>query len=73
MRFSEYLSKGVIIRSTTLPSRKCDLMKLSVPFISSIYDVPNAPKCWNSHPDELRIISYFSTFKYRIYSYMLSL
>ena len=33
----EYLSKGVIIRVTTRPSRKCELMKLSVPFDSSMY------------------------------------
>ena len=28
---------GVIIRVTTRPSRKCELIKLSVPLVSSIY------------------------------------
>ena len=35
----EYLSKRVIIRETTHPSRKCEMMKpyAHVPFVSSIY------------------------------------
>ena len=32
-----YVSKGLIIRETTHPSRKCELMKLSLPLVSSIY------------------------------------
>ena len=50
----EYLSKRVIIRATSLPSRKCRMMKLSVPFVSSNYtDVAFTvadPKYWNSLP-----------------------
>ena len=77
IRYTEYLPKGVIIRATIRPSRKCELMKLSVPLVSSIYAdaafTIAAPKYWNSLPDELRTLSYFIIFKYRIYSYMLSL
>ena len=35
MGVPEYLSKGLIIRTTTRPSLKCELMKLYVPFVSS--------------------------------------
>ena len=34
MGVPSYLSKGLIIRATTRPSRKCELMKLSVPLVS---------------------------------------
>ena len=42
MGVPEYLSKRIRIPATTRPSRKylrhiCELMKLSVPFISSMY------------------------------------
>ena len=37
MGVPEYLSKRVRIRTTTRPSRKCELMKLSVPFVSSMH------------------------------------
>ena len=30
------LSKGLILRTTTRPSRKCELMKLSLPLVSSM-------------------------------------
>ena len=64
-----HLSKGLIILATTRPSRKCELMKLFVPFVSSMYAYTvftvAAPKYWNSLPDELQTISYFITFKYR--------
>ena len=77
MGVPEYLSKGVIIRATTRPSRKCELMKLYVPFVSSMYADADftvaAPKYWNSLPGELRTLSSFITFKCRLYSYMLSL
>ena len=36
MGVPECLSKGVIIRATTRPSLKYELMKLYVPFVSSI-------------------------------------
>ena len=77
MGVPEYLSKGVIIRVTTRPIHKCELMKLYVQFVSSMYAdsaiTVTAPKYWNSLPDELRTISSFITFKFRLYSYMLSL
>ena len=77
MGVPSYLSKGLIIRETNRPSRKCELMKLSVPFVSSMYAddafTVATPKYWNSLPDELRTLSYFITFKYRLHSYMLSL
>ena len=67
MGVPEYISKGLIIRETTRPSRKCKLMKLSVPLVSSMYAdaafTVAAPKYWNSLPDELRTISSFITFK----------
>ena len=72
-----YLSKGVIIRTTTHPSRKCELMKLYVPFVSSMYAdaafTVAAPKYCNSLPDELRTMSSFITFKCRLHTYMVSL
>ena len=37
MGVPSYLSKGLIIRTTTRPSRKCKLVKLSLPLVSSIY------------------------------------
>ena len=77
MGVPSYLSKGLIIRATTRPSRQCELMKLSVPLVSPIYAYAAftvaAPKYWNSLPDELRTQSYFITFKCRLHSYMLSL
>ena len=61
----------------TLPIRKCELMKLFVPFVSYMFaDVDftvAAPKYWDSLPDELRTISSFITLKCRLYSHMLSL
>ena len=48
-----------------------------LPIVSSIYSdaafTVAAPKYWNSLPDELPTLSYFITFKCRLYSYMLSL
>ena len=77
MGVPSYLSKGLLIQAATRPSRKCELMKLSIPLISSIYAdavfTVAAPKYWNSLPDELRTLSYFITLKCRLYSYMLSL
>ena len=77
MGVPEYLSKGVIIQTTTRPSRKCELMKLSDPLVSSMFAdaafTVAAPKYWNSLPGELRTMSSCITFKYRLYSYMLSL
>ena len=77
MGVPSYLSKGLIIRTTTRPNRKCELMKLSVPLVSSMYaDVAftvAAPKYWNSLPDELRTMSSFITFKCRLHTYLLSL
>ena len=77
MGVPSYLSKGLIIRATTRPGRKCELMKLSVPLVSSINTFAaftvTAPKYLNSLPDELRTKSYFITFKCRLHSYMLSL
>ena len=64
-----YLSRGLIIRETTRPSRKCEMMKLSVPLVSSTA----APKYCNSLPDELRTQYYVITFKCVLLSYMLSL
>ena len=37
MGVPSYLSKGLLIRTTTRPSRKCELMKLSLPLVSSMY------------------------------------
>ena len=72
-----YLSKGLIMQATTRPSRKCELMELSLPLVSSIYADATftvaAPKYWNSLPDELWTLSSFITFKCRLYSFMLSL
>ena len=72
-----YLSKRFRIRTTSRPSRKFELMKLSVPFVSSMYAdaafTAAAPKYWNSLPDDLHTISSFVTFKCRLYSHMLSL
>ena len=63
MGVPSYLSKGLIIRATTRPSRKCELMKLSVPLVSSIYAdaafTVAAQKYWNSLPDELSTMSSF--------------
>ena len=77
MGVPSYLSKGIIIRETTRPSSKCELMKLSVPLVSYIYADASftvaATKYWKSLPDDLRTISYFITFKCRLHSYMLSL
>ena len=74
MGVPSYLSKGLIIRATTRPSRKCELMKHSVSLVSSMYAdaalTVAAPKYWNSLPDDLRTISYFITFKCRLHSYM---
>ena len=80
MGVPSYISKGLIIRATTRPSRKCELMKLSVPqaeaqasiYAGDVFTVAT-PKYWNSLPDELRTLSYFITFKCRLHSYMLSL
>ena len=67
----EYLSKRVMIQTNIRPSHKCELMKLSVPFVSSMYAdaafTVAAPKYWNSLPDDLRIMSSFITFKCRLY------
>ena len=67
MGVTSYLSKGLIIRTTTRPSRKCDLMKLALSLVSSMYAdsafTVSAPKYWNSLPDELRTMSSFITFK----------
>ena len=75
MGVPSYLSKGLIIRITTRPSRKCELMKLSLPLVSSMYEdtafTVAAPKYWNSLPDELGTISSFITFKFRLHTYML--
>ena len=69
--------KGFISRAATRPSRKCEMMKLNVPFVSSMYAdaafTVAAQKYWNSLPDELQTMSYFITFKCRLYSYMSSL
>ena len=74
MGVPSYLSKGLIIRATTRPSRKCELMKLSLPLVSSIYVdaafTVSAKKYWNSLLDKLRTISSFITFKCRLYSYI---
>ena len=70
MGVPEYLSNGVIFRATTRPSRECELMKHSVPVVSSMYAnaafTVAAPKYWNRLPDELRTISYCITFKCRL-------
>ena len=77
MEVMEYLSKRVRIRATTRSSRKCELMKLSVPIVSSMYAeaafTVDSTWYWNSLPDDLRIISSCVTFKCRLYSYILSL
>ena len=77
MGVPSYISKGLIIRTTTRPSRKCELMKLSLPLASSMYAdaalTVAAPKYRNSLPDELRTMSSFITFKCRLHTYMLSL
>ena len=78
MGVPEYLSKGVRIRATSRPSRKCELMKLFVPLVSSMYAdaayTVAAPKFRNSLPDDLRtVMSSRVTFKFRHYSHMLSL
>ena len=83
MGVPSYLSKGVRIRATiatneyTRPSRKCELMKLSLTLASSMYVdtafTVAAPKYWNSLPDELRTMSSFTTFKCRLHTYMVSL
>ena len=77
MGVPDYLSKRVRILETTHPSRKCELIKLSVPFVSSMYVDADftvaAAKYWNSLPDNLRTISSFVNFKYQLYSHMLSL
>ena len=77
MGVPSYLSKGLIIRTTTRPSRKCELMKLSLPLVSSMYAdaafTVAAPKYWNSLPDELRTMSSFMSFKCRLHTYMVSL
>ena len=69
--------KGLIIRTTTRPSRKCELMKLSLPLVSFMYAdaafTVAAPKYWNSLPDELRTMSSFMSFKCRLHTYMVSL
>ena len=54
----EYISKGIIIRAATRPSRKCDLMKLSVPFVYPMY-ADASPKYWNSLPTDHIICYYF--------------
>ena len=68
MGVPSYLSKGFIIRTTTRPSRQCELMKLSLPLFSSMYAddafTVAAPKYWNSLPDELRTLLFFITFKF---------
>ena len=77
MGVPSYLSKGLIIRTTTRPSRKWKLMKLPLPLVSYMYAddafTVAAPKYWNSLPDELRTISSFITFKCRLHTYMVSL
>ena len=54
MGVPSYLSKGLIIRTTICPSRKCELMKLSLPRVSSMYAdaafTVAAPKYWNILP-----------------------
>ena len=77
MGVPSYLSKGLIARTTTRPIHKCDLMKLSLLLVSSMYAYAAltvaAPKYWNSLPDELRTMSSFITFKCRLHTYMVSL
>ena len=79
MGVPSYLSNGIIIRSTIRPIRKCELIKLSLPLVSSIYASADAaftvaiPKYWNSLPDELRTLLYFIIFKCRLDSNILSL
>ena len=72
MGVPSYLSKGLIIRTTTRPSRKCELMKLSLSLVSSKYAYAaftvSAPKYWNSLPDELRTMSSFMSFKCRLHT-----
>ena len=75
MEVLSYLYKGLIIRTTTRPSRKCELMKLSLPLVTSRYTdaafIVVAPKYWNSLTNELRTMSSFITFKCRLHTYML--
>ena len=77
MGVPSYLSKGLIILTTTRPSRKCEHMKLSLPIVSYMYAdsayTVSALKYWNSIPDELRTMSSFITFKCRLHTYMISL
>ena len=59
------------MQATTHPSRKYEIIKCSMSFVSSMYAdaafTLAAPKYWNSIPDELRTISYIVTFKCRLY------
>ena len=77
MGVPSYLSKGLIILTTTRPSRKCELMKLYLPLVSSMYAdaafTVAAPKYWNSLPDELLTMLSFITFKCRLHTYMVSI
>ena len=72
MGVPSYLSKGLIIRTTTRPSRKCEMMKLYVPLVSSMYAYAAytvaAPKYRNSLPDELRTRYSFIIFKCLLYA-----
>ena len=74
MGVPSYLSKGLIIRTTTRPSRKCELMKISLPLASSMYAdaafTVAVPKYWNSISDELRTMSSCITFKCLLHTYM---
>ena len=70
---SLHYSQGYIYGSSVIPiegthnsnnyssSCKCELMKLSLPLVSSMYAdaafTVAAPKYWNSLPDELRTMS----------------
>ena len=55
MGVPSYLSKGLMIRTTTCPIRKCELVKLSLPLVSYMYIdaafTVAAPKYWNIFPD----------------------
>ena len=57
MGVTEYISKIVRIRENPRPILKCELMKLSVPFVPSMYTynafTVAAPKYWHSLPDDL--------------------
>ena len=78
MRILKYLSNRVRIRATR-QSRKYELIKLPVPFFSSMYAdydfTVSSPKYayWNSITDDLWTILYFVSFKCRLYSHVLSL